>query len=105
VLVLFLSFLSWRLELGELPEVGTAARLFQNLVYQNKDRLTASIIVGGWDPHNGGSVYCIPLGGVLVKQPFAIGGSYHHRHHQTTMAPFRGLATVQGQGFLTTALG
>jgi 20S proteasome subunit beta 1 len=36
--------------------------------------MSASIIVGGWDPYEGGQVYCIPLGGVLVRQPFAIGG-------------------------------
>lgn len=29
----------------------------------------------GWDPINGGSVYNIPLGGSLVRQPFAVGGS------------------------------
>ncbi|KAJ3006160.1 UNVERIFIED_CONTAM: Proteasome subunit beta type-1, partial [Siphonaria sp. JEL0065] len=49
--------------------------LFQELCYQNKDGLSAGIIVGGWDKHNGPSVYSIPLGGSLHKQPFAVGGS------------------------------
>jgi len=35
----------------------------------------AGIICAGWDPKDGGSVYYIPLGGTLVKQPFATGGS------------------------------
>ncbi|KAJ3262047.1 Proteasome subunit beta type-1 [Boothiomyces macroporosus] len=35
----------------------------------------AGIIIGGWDPVNGPSVYSIPLGGSLHKRPFAIGGS------------------------------
>ena len=30
---------------------------------------------GGWDEKDGGSVYSIPLGGTLVKQPYAVGGS------------------------------
>jgi 20S proteasome subunit beta 1 len=29
----------------------------------------------GWDPRDGGSVYALPLGGSLVKQDWAIGGS------------------------------
>lgn len=36
--------------------------------------LTAGIIVAGWDEKNGPSVYNIPLGGSLHRQPFAIGG-------------------------------
>eukprot|EP01112_Ceratiomyxa_fruticulosa_P023364 TRINITY_DN889_c0_g1_i1.p1 TRINITY_DN889_c0_g1~~TRINITY_DN889_c0_g1_i1.p1 ORF type:complete len:213 (-),score=54.62 TRINITY_DN889_c0_g1_i1:107-745(-) len=62
-------------ELGEEPEVKTAAQLFQLLCYGNKNNLQAGIICAGWDQHNGGSVYNIPLGGSLVRQPFAIGGS------------------------------
>ena len=34
----------------------------------------AGIIVAGWDPVGGGSVWGIPLGGTLVKQKYAIGG-------------------------------
>jgi len=59
---------------GEEPTVQKAANLFQQLVYQNKDALSAGIIVGGYDKYNGGSVYSIPLGGSLHKQPFCIGG-------------------------------
>jgi len=60
---------------GEDPSVRSASALFQELCYQNKDNLTAGIIVAGWDKYGGGSVYTIPLGGSLHKQPFAIGGS------------------------------
>ena len=62
-------------QMGEAPEVHTAATFFQKLCYDNKNNLSAGIIVGGWDKFNGGSVYCIPLGGSMVKQKFAIGGS------------------------------
>lgn len=63
------------LEDGELPAVGSAAKLFQSICYNNKHALLASIIVAGWDETEGGQVYSIPLGGTLVRQPFAIGGT------------------------------
>ena len=40
-----------------------------------RDKLSAGLIVAGWDKLNGGSVYNIPLGGGLFKGPWAIGGS------------------------------
>ncbi|KAI0774409.1 20S proteasome subunit [Fomes fomentarius] len=55
--------------------VHTAATMFQKLCYDNKDGLSAGIIVAGWDKEAGPSVYNIPLGGGLFKQPWAIGGS------------------------------
>jgi 20S proteasome subunit beta 1 len=54
--------------------VHTAATFFQNLCYENKDDLSAGIIVAGWDKEVGPSVYNIPLGGGLFRQPWAIGG-------------------------------
>lgn len=60
---------------GAPPTVVAASKLFRTLCYQNKDRLLAGIIVAGWDPVDGGSVYEIPLGGTCVRAPFAIGGS------------------------------
>ncbi|PSR71805.1 hypothetical protein PHLCEN_2v12306 [Hermanssonia centrifuga] len=57
------------------PSVATAANIFQKLCYENKDQLSAGIIVAGWDKETGPSVYNIPLGGGLFRQPWAIGGS------------------------------
>jgi hypothetical protein len=54
--------------------VHTAAALFQRICYENKDALSAGIIVAGWDKDVGPSVYNIPLGGGLFRQPWAIGG-------------------------------
>ena len=59
---------------GKPPSVHTAAALFQKLCYENKDALSASIIVAGWDPTTGPSVYTIPIGGGSFRQPWAIGG-------------------------------
>jgi len=57
------------------PSVHVAATLLEGLCYANKDRLSAGLIVAGWDAENGGTVYNIPLGGGLFKGPWAIGGS------------------------------
>merc|ERR1712071_425342 len=62
-------------ETGKAPTVKVAAHLMKRLCYENKDMLMAGVIVGGWDPIEGGSVYNIPLGGSCIKMPFAIGGS------------------------------
>lgn len=59
---------------GEAPPVHTVANVFQKLCYENKDALSAGIIVAGWDKEVGPSVYNIPLGGGLFRQPWAIGG-------------------------------
>jgi len=57
------------------PTVQVAAALFQELCYSNKDRLSAGLIIAGYDPQNGAEVYHIPAGGSLHKQDFSIGGS------------------------------
>ncbi|WFD39529.1 proteasome endopeptidase complex [Malassezia japonica] len=57
------------------PPTDVAANLFQELIYQNKDRLSAGIIVAGWDKQKGGRVFNVPLGGGVFEQPWAIGGS------------------------------
>ena len=62
-------------ELNRLPRVATCANLMKSICYNNKDRLSAGLICGGWDPYEGGQIYEIPLGGTLVRQKFAIGGS------------------------------
>lgn len=59
---------------GGAPPVATVAALFEKMCYENKDQLTAGIIVAGWDEEKGGSVYNIPLGGGMFQQPWAIGG-------------------------------
>ncbi|KAI1422881.1 proteasome A-type and B-type [Xylaria sp. FL1777] len=60
---------------GKPPTTQTAAAIFQEICYSNKDRLSAGLIIAGWDGRHGGQVYSIPLGGSLHKQSYAIGGS------------------------------
>lgn len=69
----FFSVIS--LTTGRQPTVKTAAHLMRRLIYQNKDMLQAGVIVAGWDPIHGGSVYTVTLGGSCLQLPFATGGS------------------------------
>ena len=69
------SFLIHSIETGRAPRVKTAAHLMRRLCYENKDQLLAGVIIGGWDPVDGGSVYNIPLGGSCLQVPFALSGS------------------------------
>jgi len=61
--------------LGKTPYVKTAANLFRQILYNNKDALLAGIIIAGWDPYEGAQVFSLPLGGSCTKVPYAIGGS------------------------------
>ncbi|XP_069775872.1 proteasome subunit beta type-6 isoform X3 [Narcine bancroftii] len=63
------------IELDELPLVQTAANLFKDMCYKYREELMAGIIVAGWDKRNGGQVYTVPMGGMMVRQPFSVGGS------------------------------
>lgn len=64
-----------RMELGEEPRVEVAATLFQDMCYNYRDSISAGIILAGWDPYKGGQVYSVPLGGMMVRQAVAAGGS------------------------------
>ncbi|AGO09819.1 AaceriAAL172Cp [[Ashbya] aceris (nom. inval.)] len=64
----------YTMQYGE-PSASTAASLFSTICYENKDHLTAGIIVAGYDDKNKGEVYSIPLGGSVHKAPYAIAGS------------------------------
>lgn len=68
-------FLLRSIQTGRPVRVKTAAHLMQQFCYEYKDMISAGVIVAGWDPVDGGSVYSIPSGGSCVKVPFALGGS------------------------------
>ncbi|KAK4312747.1 hypothetical protein Pmani_015865 [Petrolisthes manimaculis] len=76
--------------MGEPPRVRVAANTFKEICYNYRDSLMAGIIVAGWDKGIGGQVYTIPLGGMIVRQPVAIGGSgstYVWGHIDATYKP------------------
>ncbi|PSS36363.1 Proteasome subunit beta type-6 like [Actinidia chinensis var. chinensis] len=63
------------IRLGQPATVKVAANLVRLISYNNKNMLQTGLIVGGWDKYNGGKIYGVPLGGTIIEQPFAIGGS------------------------------
>ena len=63
------------IETGEASRVSTAANMFKSICYSNREQLSAGIICAGWDKYKGGQVFNIPLGGMIARQPFTIGGS------------------------------
>lgn len=55
--------------------VKTAANLVMQMAYNNKDMLSMGLIVAGWDKYDGPAVWAVPMGGSLLKVPYAIGCS------------------------------
>lgn len=86
---------------GSAPPVSVAAGNFQNICYDNKDALSAGIIVAGWDKEVGPSVYNIPLGGGLFRQPWAIGGVFcvPRSRHQVTYIVLAGSGSTYVYGY------
>jgi 20S proteasome subunit beta 1 len=74
------DIVSYRLKLFEVenneePSVKAAANVFKDICYKYREQLMAGIICAGWDKRYGGQVYCIPLGGMVSREPVSIGGS------------------------------
>uniref|UniRef100_A0A4W2BXZ5 Proteasome 20S subunit beta 9 n=1 Tax=Bos indicus x Bos taurus TaxID=30522 RepID=A0A4W2BXZ5_BOBOX len=68
------SRVSAGMELEEPPLVLAAANVVRNITYKYREDLSAHLMVAGWDQHEGGQVYGT-MSGMLIRQPFAIGGS------------------------------
>ncbi|XP_069491398.1 proteasome subunit beta type-9-like [Ambystoma mexicanum] len=62
------------LDMDDAPLVVAAANLVKGISYKYKEELSAHLLVAGWDRRHGGQVYAT-LSGMLIRQPFAIGGS------------------------------
>lgn len=63
-------------ELGAEPRVETVANMVAQMNYSNKEMLQGAMIVAGYEPGSGeGLVYGIPIGGTLVREPWAVDGS------------------------------
>jgi len=74
------DIVKYKLSLAEVQQgrpatVKDAAMAFKEICYEYRDSLMAGILVAGYDKVNGGKVYSVPIGGMCVNQPFAIGGS------------------------------
>lgn len=51
-----LCILFCSIEIGEDPQVRSAATLVRNISYKYKEELSAHLIVAGWDRRDGGQV-------------------------------------------------
>merc|ERR1712079_848249 len=63
------------IEQGRPATVKDAAMAFKEICYEYRDSLMAGLIVAGYDKNTGGQVWCVPVGGMVVRQPMTIGGS------------------------------
>ena len=63
------------IEQGRPASVRDAAMAFKEICYEYRDSLMAGLIVAGYDKTTGGQVWCVPIGGMAVRQPMCIGGS------------------------------
>jgi len=94
-----------RIQYGQPPKVATAANLVRQMCYQNKNQLTAGMVVAGWDSTKGGQVYSIPIGGAMLERQFTIGGSGSSYIYGFCDAYFKpGMTKAQTQEFVCKAL-
>ena len=63
------------METGQKPMVHTAAHLSKSVIYNNRGRFMASVMVAGYDQVKGGQVYVVPLSGMVVRKKIYISGS------------------------------
>ena len=69
------------------------------------DARQAGLICAGWDELEGGQVYSIPLGGALIRQSYAIGGSGSTYIYAYCDAQFReGMTRDEARAFVKQAL-
>jgi len=47
------------METGQTPTVHTAAHIAKSIIFNNRDRLLASLMVAGWDHLKGGQVLTV----------------------------------------------
>ena len=103
----FILFLISRTIYGCELLVRNAATLAKNIVYANKDILSAGIIMAGIDDVEGPSIYEVSSGGSLIKQQFCLGGSgsifiygYVDSNYNPDMTPEEGEDFVRKGMFL-----
>ncbi|XP_070274902.1 proteasome subunit beta type-9 [Myotis yumanensis] len=92
------------MELEEPPLVLAAANVVRNISYKYREELSAHLMVAGWDQREGGQVYGT-LGGMLTRQPFAIGGSGSSYIYGYVDAAYkRGMSPEECRRFTTEAI-
>ena len=62
-------------ELGGLPPVKSAAGIMREIIFANRQHLSASMICSGWDPYEGFQIYKVNQTGFKSEGNFAVSGS------------------------------
>ena len=63
------------IELGNFPPVESAASVMREIVFNNRNSLSASLICSGWDPYKGYQIYAINQVGFKTEGDYAVSGS------------------------------
>uniref|UniRef100_A0A0A9XLW1 proteasome endopeptidase complex n=1 Tax=Lygus hesperus TaxID=30085 RepID=A0A0A9XLW1_LYGHE len=96
----------YRNETNEEPTVEIAANVFRDVYYRYRDQLQVGLIIAGWDKVKGGQVYNIPLGGMVIRQKFCMGGSGSTFVFGFTDTNFKeNMTEAECKNFLTRAIG
>jgi 20S proteasome subunit beta 1 len=75
MLIIYILTFSYRNELGGLPPVESAANCMREIIYNNKNSLSASMICSGWDPYKGYQIYQVNSSGFFQQGDWALSGS------------------------------
>jgi 20S proteasome subunit beta 1 len=70
-----LTLNAYRNELGNYPPVQSAANIMREIIYNNKNHLSASMICSGWDPYKGFQIYTVNSSGYFEEGDWAMSGS------------------------------
>lgn len=106
IYVVLLGLLPFRNQNDREPYVVEAANEIRNYCFTYRDQTVAGIIVAGYDDKYGGQVYQIPLGGMCMRSPYAIGGSgssyvqgFIHEHFKHNMSRAEAVEFVRKSKF------
>lgn len=80
-------------ELGNFPPVRSAAGVMREIIYNNRNSLSASMICSGWDPYEGYQIFSVNQTGFQNEGNYAISGSgsvfiagYFDAYYKPTMS-------------------
>lgn len=62
-------------ELGMFPPVESAANIMREIIFSNRNSLSASMICSGWDPYKGYQIYSVNQTGFRDTGNYAVSGS------------------------------
>ena len=62
-------------EFDNFPSVKSAASIMREIIFNNRNSLSASMICSGWDPYDGYQIYAVNQTGFKNEGEYAVGGS------------------------------